>query len=363
MRLHLLGVPHTITHPRFSHDAFTNKVRYFGPMMRGLGYEVVHYGVEGSQSGATEDVTLMSEDEFYDLLGHRLEDKQRMHVTDARTDSVLYRTFNARLREQLAKHVRKGDVVLHSLGTGHQGSIGSHDGVDCELGIGYPQSYLPFRIFETAMWMHYHQAKFGRGVTAYEWVIPPYFEADEWPITTKPSTPAYCAFLGRISETKGCHLIVEIAKRMPVMRFVLCGQGDPTPFLVAPNIEYKEPIHGAERAAYLGNAVACLYPSQYAEPGGASALEAILCGTPVITPSYGCFLETVTHGVTGWHCRVLNDWVEAIRRAPLMNRTAIGIEARRRFSLPAVAPLYADAMEMLHGLAMGRDWYTYPARI
>jgi len=198
---------------------------------------------------------------------------------------------------------------------------------------------------------------------AYEWVIPPYFEADEWPITTKPSTPAYCAFLGRISETKGCHLIVEIAKRMPEMRFVLCGQGDPTPFLVAPNIEYKEPIHGAERAAYLGNAVACLYPSQYAEPGGASALEAILCGTPVITPSYGCFLETVTHGVTGWHCRVLNDWVEAIRRAPLMNRTAIGIEARRRFSLPAVAPLYADAMEMLHGLAMGRDWYTYPARI
>jgi len=124
MRLHLLGVPHTITHPRFSHDAFTNKVRYFGPMMRGLGYEVVHYGVEGSQSGATEDVTLMTEDEFYDLLGHRLEDKQRMHVADARTDSVLYRTFNARLREQLAKHVCKGDVVLHSLGTGHQGSIG-----------------------------------------------------------------------------------------------------------------------------------------------------------------------------------------------------------------------------------------------
>lgn len=363
MRVHILGVPHTITHPRFSHDAFTNKVRYFAPMMRPLGYEVVHYGVEGSHSGATQDVNLLTEDEFYGLLGHRLEDKQRMHVADANTGNPLYREFNARLRVALAREVRRGDVVFHSLGTGHQASLGSHVGVNCELGIGYPASYLPFRIFESSMWMHYHQAKFQRDISSYEWVIPPYFEESEWPMTRTPDTNRpYCAFLGRVSHTKGCHLIVEIAKRMPEMRFVLCGQGDPTPFLVVPNIEYKEPIHGIERAEYLGKATACLYPSQYAEPGGHGAIEAMHCGTPALTPTYGCFVETVTHGVTGWQCRVLNDWVRAIELSREMNRTAIAIEARRRFSLPAIAPLYADAIDTLSGYGMGQDWYNYPAR-
>jgi hypothetical protein len=32
-------------------------------MMVPLGYEVIHYGVEGSDSGATEDVVLMSQAE------------------------------------------------------------------------------------------------------------------------------------------------------------------------------------------------------------------------------------------------------------------------------------------------------------
>ena len=49
MRLHLPAVPHTITSPECSHCAFTGKVLRFSPMMRSQGYEVLHYGVEGSE--------------------------------------------------------------------------------------------------------------------------------------------------------------------------------------------------------------------------------------------------------------------------------------------------------------------------
>lgn len=363
MRLHLLGVPHTITLPRFSHDAFTNKVRYMSPMMRARGYEIVHYGVEGAESGATEQVDLMSQDEWYALLGHRFEDTQRFHVADAHTGNGVYRTFNARLREQLAARVAPGDIVLHPLGIAHQDALGSHAGVDVEMGIGYPESYLPFRIFETAMWMHFHQAKFQRDPSFYEWVVPPSFDVSEWAPTAAPDTAApYVAFLGRISHTKGCHLIADVAKRLPHMRFVLCGQGDPTPFLTSPNVEYQPPITGAARATFLGNALATFYPSQYAEPGGASAIESMLCGTPVITPPWGCFLETVTHGVTGFHCRQLSDWVRAVELAPTLDRVAIAAHARARFSLEAVAPMYDAIFQQLHGLATGRDWYSYDAR-
>ena len=63
MRLHLLGIPHTQTTYEFSHCAFTGKVKRFAPMMQSVGYDVIHYGVEGAHSGATYDVNLMSVDE------------------------------------------------------------------------------------------------------------------------------------------------------------------------------------------------------------------------------------------------------------------------------------------------------------
>lgn len=362
MRLHLLGVPHTVTHPRYSHDAFTNKVRTMSPMMRAVGYDITHYGVAGAMSGATEQVDLMSQDEWYELLGHRFEDKKRMHVADANTGNPLYKTFNARLRTALAERVHPGDIVLHPLGIAHQDVLGSHAGVDLEMGIGYPESYLPFRVFETSMWMHFHQAKFGREPSFYEWVVPPSFDTMEWTPTLEPDADApYVAFLGRISYTKGCHLIADVAKRLPHIRFVLCGQGDPAPFLTSPNVEYKEPVTGLERAQFLGNAIATIYPSQYAEPGGHSAIESMLCGTPVLTPPWGCFPETVEHGRTGFHCRMLSEWEMAVELCAegALDRADIAERARERFSLEAVAPLYDNVFQQLHGLAVGRDWYKY----
>ena len=36
-------------------------------MMRSRGYEVYHYGVEGSESGADKDITILNTKEWYDL--------------------------------------------------------------------------------------------------------------------------------------------------------------------------------------------------------------------------------------------------------------------------------------------------------
>ena len=63
IRLHILAIPYTITNDEYSHDAFTGKVQRFSPMMRSRGYEVYHYGVEGSESNATKDIQLLTKDE------------------------------------------------------------------------------------------------------------------------------------------------------------------------------------------------------------------------------------------------------------------------------------------------------------
>jgi len=57
--LHLLGLPHTVTRPEYSHCAFTGKIQRFSPMMRSVGYEVIHYGNAGAVSGANEQVDVL----------------------------------------------------------------------------------------------------------------------------------------------------------------------------------------------------------------------------------------------------------------------------------------------------------------
>jgi len=67
IRLHLLAVPFTITRDEYSHCAYTGKVKRFSPMMRSRGFEVYHYGIETSESGATKDIDLMTKAEWSDL--------------------------------------------------------------------------------------------------------------------------------------------------------------------------------------------------------------------------------------------------------------------------------------------------------
>jgi len=64
IRLHILAIPYTITNSEYSHDAFTGKVQKFSPMMRSRGFEVFHYGNEGSVSGANKDFQIFSKEEW-----------------------------------------------------------------------------------------------------------------------------------------------------------------------------------------------------------------------------------------------------------------------------------------------------------
>ena len=68
-RIHVLGVPHTITNEDFLACAFTQKALKFCKMMKGRGHTVFHYGHEDSNTMADEDVTVITNEVWDKVYG------------------------------------------------------------------------------------------------------------------------------------------------------------------------------------------------------------------------------------------------------------------------------------------------------
>jgi SAM-dependent methyltransferase len=367
-RLHLLAIPHTVTRSDFSHCAFTGKVQRFSPMMRKRGYEVLHYGTDQATSGADQDLIVMTVEEQEELLGHKHHsDPTGFAGRDANASSPLYKQWNYNTRALLEEHVQPGDIICAPFGPAHQPAVAglpllseadrTRSAWLVETGIGYPETFAPYRIYESEAWRHVHAGhpKRGQMGSDWEWVIPNYFDTSEWPLGKGEG--GFLLYFGRLIDTKGMMMVCEVARHRPDLRVVLCGQGEPGYYTAqSPNIEYLPPKSGAERAALVGAALAVILPTRYVEPFGGVAVEAMLCGTPVLTSDFGAFTETVQEG-DGFRCRTLGDYLAALE---LIEEEAADDEgarelrrdsAVRRFSLDAVGRKYSRAFDTISELA------------
>jgi glycosyltransferase involved in cell wall biosynthesis len=376
--LHLLAVPHTITSPDFcSSCAFAGKVIRFSPMMHHQpGFRVVHYGVETSNSGADEEVQVLSLAEWNILrVQSMIESDPKLTAEDARTlleddktfignlanvGNSLYKAFNSRLKQLLTERLKSEGfhIVCLPFGLGHQPAIEHSNWVCVETGIGYPTSFLNYRIFESEEWLHANQGK--TSGQNYWFVCPNYYNVEDWDFCEQPTKLNEVHFLGRIQDCKGLLEIVACAERMPDITFVICGQGDPKPYLRS-NVVYKPPVQGRERSEFLGNCICVFTPTQFVEPFCGVSAEAQLCGTPVICKSYGAFNTNVEQFATGVKAHTLQDAVEGIRAAQRgeFDRRYIRERAVRLWGYEAVAKQYAYAFRTIADVHNGLNgWYS-----
>lgn len=351
--LHLLGIFHTQSSQKFSHCAFTGKALRFPKMMQMAGYEVIEYSNEGSESTANEHVTMLAKQEFDEIFGSRK--KTDFYGDDAYVGSPAHQLFEQRLISELRKRVKPRDIICHPFGHAHSALLSEFpNNQHVETGIGYPTLMQgSFRIFESYAWMHYHQGKENRSGVNYEWVVPNYFDIEDW----EPSTEVgdYIAFLGRICSLKGMDTVLEIARRSPYP-VKIAGQGDPNSWNHS-NIEYIGPLEGKERSNFLRGARCAIMPTVFTEPFGGSGVEAMLCGTPLIAVDYGAFTETVIEGVTGFRCKTLADWLTAIDAVGGLDRSIIAEVARSQYSLETCAEKYDRVFSTLNDL-YGKGWYS-----
>jgi len=358
--LHLVGIFHTIHSQAYSHCAFTGKALRFSKMLQMYGYPVVEYANEGSESEAQEKFVMLTKAELEEMVARKSE--KDFYGDSANLGSPQHGEFERRLIAAMKARVQPKDIICHPFGHAHSILLDVFPNhIHVETGIGYPTTVPRMvKIFESYAWRHFHSGKDNRQAGNYEWVIPNYFEINDWRPKFEPGQ--YYAFLGRIAECKGLHTIYELAKFLPPgsPKIILHGQGDHTHW-AHPNIEYRGPISGTARSEFMRNAICSLMPTNFIEPFGGSGVEGLLCGTPLVSVDYGAFAETVKHGVNGYRCKTLSDWLTALEKVPSLDRRIIAKEARETYSLEACGARYDDAFQKIHQL-YDKGWYTLPEK-
>src|SRR5437764_2469422 len=129
------------------------------------------------------------------------------------------------------------------------------------------------------------------------------------PFSPKPSQEAPLLFAGRIAPEKGVEAAIEIAE-MAGYRLLMAGG-------IYDRRYYSEHIaprlrQAGERVTYLGQlerlalwkimgqSLGLLFPIEWEEPFGLTAVEAMATGTPVIAFRRGAAEEIIRHGETGF---------------------------------------------------------------
>ncbi len=164
------------------------------------------------------------------------------------------------------------------------------------------------------------------------------------------TTPGkYLAFLGRIAPEKRPDRAIEIARRAgwPLKIAAKIDSVDRQyfqetiePMLAGPGVELVGEIGDENKAEFLGNAAALLFPIDWPEPFGLVMIEAMACGTPVIAWPCGSVREVIDDGVTGFLVSTVEDAADAVGRLPSLDRGAIRRVFERRFSALTMARAY-----------------------
>lgn len=171
----------------------------------------------------------------------------------------------------------------------------------------------------------------------------------------------YLLCIGRLLPEKGADIAINIANYCG-LKIVVAGvdtvtRGIPEWLSRLPgNVEFTGYVGLEKRLELLQGAKALLHPCRWLEPFGMVLIEALACGTPIITSDWGALPEIVQQGVTGYCCRDLQEFVDAVNHVDSLDPFICRREVEERYSLEVIYPQYMRYFGRLQKLLAG-GWY------
>ena len=342
-------------------------------MMVALGFEVLLYAGENSDTEPAELVAIYTDEEQREWYGDY--DANMLPIVAGAWDSnqKSFVITNGRAIAAIAERADKEDLVLLTGGLAQKPIMDALPNICVEWAAGYSGPIFsmlgkegPWVCFESNPWKHYLYGKYNiNDGRFFDTVIPNFFDPDEWSLSEKKED--YLCFVGRLIERKGIKIAAEIAREIGMPLYVagsgmhsvsegliICQDGT----RIEGDVHYVGTVGIEERNKLMGEARAILVPTTYIEPFGAVAVEGPLCGTPSVTTDFGSFVEIVPEKR---RFNTLKQGVDATGYAMALYPERVREEALARFSLEAVGPRYAEWFERVHSL-WDRGWYAGTGR-
>jgi glycosyltransferase involved in cell wall biosynthesis len=275
--------------------------------------------------------------------------------------------FNSNAATLIKAYAEPHDIILLTGGLTHKPIADAlpPNTLCVEPGVGYDGIFTNYCAFESYAWRHtvYRRAGIEDG-RWFDTVIPNYFDPLDFPHLNE-GKGEYLLFLGRLIFRKGPQIAAEIADACGLPLWVagaggtvvndnlIEGQGVS---IKGKNLRYIGPVDARRRAILLAGAKALIVPTNYIEPFGGVAVEAMMAGTPAITSDWGAFTETVVNGVSGYRIGTLSEAKAAVEKTGSLDPAAVRQSALDRYSLTAVAPQFDQWFARLQNL-WGKGWY------
>jgi len=178
----------------------------------------------------------------------------------------------------------------------------------------------------------------------------------------------YLLFLGRISEEKGTHIAIKVAKEanLPLIIAAKLDTHDVRYYkkYVKPHlggkIQWIGEVGERERNQLYAKALCLLHPVTWPEPFGLTLIEAMACGSPVIAFNKGSIPEVVSHEKTGFVVNNLKEMVESVAKIKLISREECAIHARTNFNAERMIASYESLYSSLLKLLQPEKVYPLP---
>jgi len=177
----------------------------------------------------------------------------------------------------------------------------------------------------------------------------------------------YFLYVGRPHPTKGVDLVIELAKQTK-KKVILAWKAEIEEhkryekyFLEQikkqKNIEFVElpnnEKHQTLKRELLQKAKALIFPVQYIEAFGLVVVEALSCGTPVITTTKGSMPEIVDNGENGFICHSFQHLKSAMKNIDYIENKKCRRTAEKKFNMERVAK---DYMRLYRRAMRGETW-------
>jgi glycosyltransferase involved in cell wall biosynthesis len=167
----------------------------------------------------------------------------------------------------------------------------------------------------------------------------------------------HLAFIGRLTANKGVDTAMRVARSTGLPLKIAGNVSDEAgdreffkqqiePYLDE-TIEWIGEIGDDKKYEFLGNALALLAPIRWDEPCANVVMEALACGTPVVTTRRGSMPELVKHAVTGFLAASELELTHAVGRVHELSRDACRREAENRFSSADMVEKYLNVVREL----------------